>query len=84
MEYTPKISTPNVPAPCYELKKDVTGKAPEKHGEVILTDRNGTNVKLPYPPKSDCKRCYGRGRIGTNVKTGRIIICQKCYPTAGL
>jgi len=83
MEYTPIVSTPNVTPPSYELKKDVTGKPPEKRGEYILTDKNGTNVKLPYSPKNDCKRCYGRGYTGINLKNGRFVICNRCYPKVG-
>lgn len=81
MDYIPK-ETPQAasPPPSYELKKDVTGQTPEKRGEQIITDKNGNNVKLPYPPKVKCKQCWGRGYLGTNVKTGRFVICRKCYP----
>ena len=26
--------------------------------------------------KSACKRCYGRGIIGTNIKSGKKVICN--------
>lgn len=80
MDYTPKQDTQQLPTPSYELKKDVTGEAPEKRGPQIVTDKNGVAITLPYPPKKDCKKCYGRGYSGTNVVNGRLIICRKCYP----
>jgi hypothetical protein len=82
MDYTPKANNQQAPPTTYELTKDVTGKPPEKRGEVIITDKTGTPVKLPYPPKQNCKKCYGRGYVGTNVVTGRFLICLKCYPMA--
>lgn len=81
MDYTPPVpASPKPQAPSYELKKDITGKPPEKRGVQMLKDKNGTEVKLPYPPKEKCKKCYGRGYIGTDARTGRFVICVKCYP----
>ena len=81
MEFVPQ-TTPTItpPQPTYELKSDVTGKELVKRGVFILKDKNGTEIKCPYPPKKKCKKCYGRGFIGTNAITGRLIICRKCYP----
>lgn len=80
MDYIPKETPQQAPPPSYELAKDVTGKPPEKRGVQVIVDKAGTQVKLPYPPKSNCKKCYGRGYVGTDVKSGRFIICKKCYP----
>ena len=89
MEYIPQVPQQPAPAaPVYELKKDVTGKPPEKRGPQILTathnDKDGKEVKfqfkVPYPPKSSCKICYGRGYIGWDIKTGAVFPCRKCYP----
>ena len=80
MEYTPRTEPKGQPTPSYELKKDVTGKPPEKRGVYVLTDKNGTQVKLPYPPKNKCKHCYGRGYLGMDTITGKLVICRKCYP----
>jgi len=81
MDYTPPVAAPTKPPqPTYELKKDVTGKPPERRGVQTIKDKNGSEVKLPYPPKKNCKKCYGRGYVGTNVITGRFVICTRCYP----
>lgn len=83
MDYTPTpVQQPPSPPATYELKKDVTGEPPEKRGVQTIRDKNGAEVKLPYPPKKDCKKCYGRGYLGMNAKTGRLIICGKCYHRA--
>lgn len=79
MDYTPKTDQ-QTPPTTYELTKDVTGKPPEKRGVHVITDKAGTQVKLPYPPKTKCKKCYGRGYVGIEVKSGRFVICRKCYP----
>lgn len=81
MEYTPVLPQAPKSAPAtYELKQDVTGQEPVKRGPQVLKDRNGTEVTLPYPPKKDCKKCYGRGSVGINTVNGRLVICRKCYP----
>jgi len=92
MDYIPQTipqPQPSQPSqPTYELKKDVTGKPPEKRGPQELTairmDRDGKQVKfqfkVPYPPKSKCKKCYGRGYIGFDAHTGNVFPCRKCYP----
>jgi hypothetical protein len=78
--YTPQAPKQQpAPPPQYELIKDVTGKAPEPRGQFIMKDRNGTQVKMPHPPKQNCKKCHGRGYIGINAKDGRFIFCHKCY-----
>ncbi len=85
MDFTPQPVQQPVVAPSYELKKDVTGKAPIRG--IVLTDKNGNKVQLPFPAKENCKKCYGRGYIGfvggNNPTTkGKFIICHKCYPLA--
>lgn len=82
MDYTPQVPQQKVAPPQYELTKDVTGKPPEHRGEFIVTDKNGTKVRLPYAPKAKCKRCRGRGYTGTDIRTGRLVICLKCYQIA--
>lgn len=79
MEYAPKVNQTPPAAPSYELKQDVTGKPPEKRGPFTLKDKNGTEIKLPYPPKPNCKKCYGKGYLGTDAITGKLVICGKCY-----
>lgn len=36
-------------------------------------------VPLKNKPKSNCKKCYGRGYVGTNIKTGKVVPCSCCY-----
>jgi hypothetical protein len=89
MEYTP-TSPKQAPAPKaeYELKKDVTGKEPPKRGpqviNIIRYDETGSKqvlpFKVPFPPKPNCNICNGRGYIGIDLKSGRVVICKKCYP----
>lgn len=89
MDYIPQ-TPPSQPAPqpTYELKKDVTGNPPEPRGPQMMIamtqDENGNQQKVqfrvPYPPKKNCKKCYGRGYIGFNTQTGNVIGCLKCYP----
>lgn len=62
----------------YVLETDVTGKP--------LVDRTtktisvyGTELKVPHLPKSNCKKCYGRGFLGI-VGNEKVIMCNKCYP----
>lgn len=79
MDYTPKTNQQAQPKPSYELTTDVTGTPPASSIK-SLKDKNGQEVKLPYPPKSNCKKCYGKGFLGYNNKNGRLIICIKCFP----
>ena len=89
MDYTPQQPTqPPAPQPTYSLLTDVTGKPPEKRGpQVMIATRyvedkeTKVQFKVPYPPKKNCKRCYGRGYTGFNVSTGNPMGCEKCYPT---
>jgi len=91
LEYTPQQpKQKEASKPEFVLVNDVTGKAPSKRGPQVLQayrqDNNGKQVvvqfKVPYPPKSNCKRCYGRGYVGF-VKTGEshaLDVCKKCFP----
>ena len=79
MDYIPKIPQQPQAPPTYELVKDVTRKPPVARGIFTLKDKNGTEVRLPHPPNPDCKRCHGRGYTGTDAKTGKLLICLKCY-----
>ena len=68
------------PKPEYTLVKDVTGKPPEKHGPQTLKDNRGNEIRVPFAPKSKCKRCWGRGYVGWDALEGGLILCKKCYP----
>jgi len=84
MDYTPITSNTPAPQPSYELTKDVTGEPVELRSPRLIKDKNGIEVKLPYAPKANCKRCHGRGYLGFHAENtalkGRLIICRKCYP----
>lgn len=80
MDYTPKQAEQKVPAPAYALVKDVTGKPAPKRGVQTLPDSKGRVFKVPYPPKSNCKKCNGRGFVGLDVKTQEVVVCKKCFP----
>ena len=36
----------------------------------------GILIKLKHKPDPNCSRCYGRGFIGWNTKTKRVILCR--------
>lgn len=81
LEYTPQTPAPQPPPKSeYVLVNDVTGKPPVFRGVYRLVDGNGHEVKLPYQPKSNCNKCYGRGHLGMDSKTKKFLICAKCYP----
>jgi hypothetical protein len=81
MDYTPPTAkAPEPLKPVYELTTDVTGKPPPKRGPTIIKDLKGNAMKMPYAPKPNCKKCYGRGYIGTDPRTNAILLCKKCYP----
>lgn len=63
----------------YTLIRDVTGKLPEKRGPQVI-EAYGCEIKIPHPPKKNCKKCYGRGYVGFNDITKQVAICRKCYP----
>ena len=67
------------PKPSYVLVNDVTGKPPESRKPLVVK-AYGLELSLPYPPKSNCKRCNGRGHIGVNFFNKNLIACKKCYP----
>jgi len=71
------MNEPQPPQPTYELIKDVTGKPSPKRGAQVL-DAYGYEIKVPYPPKPNCKRCYGRGYVG--MVDEQVVVCKKCYP----
>lgn len=81
MDYTPPVpKAPEPPKPVYELKTDVTGKPPPKRGAQTIKDLKGNTIRVPYPPKVNCKKCYGRGYIGMDPHNKTLLICKKCYP----
>lgn len=78
--YTPTPVQPKPAVPSeYILVNDVTGKPPMKRGPQTLKDSRGREFRVPFPPKSSCKKCHGRGYVGINIKNDGIILCQKCY-----
>ena len=81
MDYTPIVPPVQKPIPVtYELKTDVTKKAFPKRGPQVLKDGRGHELKVPNPPKDNCRKCYGRGFLGNIESTGALIVCSKCYP----
>lgn len=96
IEYTPQAPKQQ-PAPKseYVLVEDMTGQPPPKRGPQVMKayteekdEKTGERkqvvleFKVPFPPKSNCKKCYGRGYVGI-IKVGKqqgIAICRKCYP----
>ncbi len=91
LEYTPQQpKQKEAPKPEFVLVEDMTGKPPPPRGPQVLQayrqDKNGKQVvlqfKVPYPPKSNCKRCRGRGYDGF-IKDGEsyaLNMCKKCFP----
>ena len=82
----PKATPP--PPPQYELKTDVTGEAPPIRGaifiEILVPDKkNGGRMKVkaqvPRLPKANCKLCYGKGYVGFETKSEKVIFCHKCF-----
>lgn len=63
----------------YTLEKTVTG-TPNPTGPVELHDTQGNKLRAPWPPKKNCKRCYGRGFVGRDSQTNQLVPCRKCYP----
>lgn len=91
--YTPQAPKPQAaPKSEYVLVDDVTGKPPPKRGpqtiKVIryVKDKEGKDVKqesqvrVPFAPKDNCKKCHSRGYIGFEATSGKLIPCRKCYP----
>lgn len=61
----------------YELVEDVSGKGnPDRTIKTIKV--YGTDIKIPYYPTKNCKKCYGRGFIGIANKEN-VVMCPKCY-----
>ena len=84
MSEEPLVYTPPQPAaPAapvqYQLETTVVGK-PVPTGPTVLQDGNGNKLRAPWPPKKNCKRCYGRGFVGLDTQSNELIPCRKCYP----
>ena len=58
------------PAPVEVKIADVP--TPEQLNQAFLT---GDWSDLKVKPKSNCKRCYGRGYEGRNTQTGKLVVC---------
>ena len=74
---TPANNTkPSAPPSTYELQSSLTGKpvAPS----IIGIGEN--RVQVPHPPKSNCKKCFGKGYNGIDHKNKKMFLCPKCYP----
>lgn len=39
---------------------------------------NPASVGFRRAPKPSCKKCYGRGWVGRNLKTGLYVPCRCC------
>jgi hypothetical protein len=63
----------------YVLVNDVTGKPPIKNEPVVI-EAYGFKVKVPHPPKKNCKRCRRTGFLGRLATSKIPVICPKCYP----
>ncbi len=83
----PPKSTPP-PPPQYQLKTDVTGEGPPTRGpifiEVIVPDkktggRMKVKAQVPKLPNKNCNNCYGKGYVGFELKTEKVIFCHKCF-----
>ena len=82
IEYIPKPVQPNtnVPKPTYELKNTTVGKILPS----VVIGTKDIRVTVPKAPKSNCKKCYGKGFTGVDNKQKKIFMCPKCYPNAKL
>lgn len=90
--YTPQQpqQKKETPKSEYILVEDVTGLPIPKRGPQVLKaytqnkkkEQVILEFKVPYPPKSNCKRCHGRGYAGIVVvgEQHGVCICKKCYP----
>lgn len=85
LDYIPKpqqsTSSPQPSAPIeYALVEDVAGNISDRYP--IIKDGNGKEIRLPRPLNKNCKKCLGKGYLGMNTLTKKLIICHKCYPEA--
>jgi len=74
-EYVPSQPPVNkTPAtPTYELKSTVAGKI---HPPTFI-GLGELKAQVPYPPKSNCKKCMGKGHLGLDIKNKKIFLCHK-------
>lgn len=77
-EYIPKPEQTNQPqpTPTYELKSSASGKISPRLTITVA----GNKIEIPYLPKSNCKKCMGKGYLGYDVKQSKVFMCLKCYP----
>lgn len=66
--------------PQYVLVDDVTGRSEAKP----IIKAYDFEIQVPRSPNPKCKKCYGKGFIGKNEKTGKPILCHKCYKNYGV
>lgn len=91
---SPLIYTPPQPPaapptpPQYELKTDVTGLPSPVRGtqtiNVLVPDKKtgqriSVPVQVPHLPKPSCRVCHGKGYVGFEIKSQKILFCHKCY-----
>ena len=91
LEYTPATPKQQPSSKSeFVLVEDMTKKPISKRGPQILKavyqGKDGKAVtiefKVPYPPKPNCKQCWGRAYKGFVVEGGerRLNLCLKCFP----
>jgi hypothetical protein len=53
----------------------ITGKVydlPVEEGKKL----NKYEIPVSHPPKTNCKKCHGRGHVGHNITVGYYVMCQ--------
>jgi hypothetical protein len=76
----PKPSNQPQPQPVYELKSTVTGKVLPP----TIIGVGEYKIQVPFAPKSNCKKCMGKGYLGIDSNNKKVFLCQKCYPNMTL
>lgn len=49
-------------------------------GERVLIEAAAAFGSMPEKPDPKCNKCYGRGTLGRNVKTGQVLDCPCTKP----
>ena len=76
----PKPTNQPQPQPVYELKSTVTGKVLPP----TIIGVGEYKIQVPFAPKSNCKKCMGKGYLGIDSNNKKVFLCQKCYPSMTL
>lgn len=56
----------------YESKSDTESAI----AQLRIIKNQSTLCEFEKMPKSNCKKCHGRGNIGRNVSTGTVVPCS--------